>query len=138
MLTIFPSWPALLTVTGITIFSLTNFVRADLSELMPVTNDTFHFFSYAFFAILWVRYISRLLQTGISRLKWWAPAFALPLALLIVVKIGSVFCGKKIERWDVIIAVVGITTAVVAQSLIDALRGKMSDAGENRRETGGS
>ena len=50
-------WPALLAVTGITIFCLTNLARANLTELVPVTNAMFHLLAYAVFTMLWIRQI---------------------------------------------------------------------------------
>jgi len=126
VLSIFSFSPAVLIATGVTIFTLTNFTRTDLSTLVPVTNSLFHFFGYAFFAMFWVRYLDRELQAGVSRLRWWVPAMALPLGLLFVVKVGSLIFGKGFDRWDVILAVTGIATAVTTQSLIGVLHRRLA------------
>jgi len=54
------------------------------------------------------------------------PAMALPLGLLFVVKVGSLIFGKGFDRWDVILAVTGIATAVTTQSLIGVLHRRLA------------
>ena len=116
--------PALLAVTGITIFCLTNLARANLAELVPVTNAMFHLFAYAFFTLLWIRQIHsrsvaiamerRRLPSKTSRAKWLIITLAVPTGLLLVVKLFSVISGRYFTVFDVIIsgagiAVVGVT-----------------------------
>ncbi len=118
-------WPALLAVTGITIFLLTNLARANLAELVPVTNTMFHLFGYAIFTMLWIRqahhrWIRQIhpLPSKTSRAKWLITALAVPTGLLLVVKLFSVISGRYFTVFDVIISGTGIAVAAVGYVFI--------------------
>jgi len=110
----FTFWPALLVVTGITIFLLTNLARVNLADLLPITNTAFHLFAYAFFTMLWIRYMYRFLSMEPPQPRWLIGALALPMGFLLVVKLFSVVSGKDFGLQDVIVSVVGIAAVVVA------------------------
>jgi len=57
LLSVFTFWPAALLVTGTIIFGITNITRANLAELVPVTNAIFYLFAYAIFSMLWICYM---------------------------------------------------------------------------------
>jgi len=114
-------WPALLAVTGITIFCLTNLARANLTELVPVTNAMFHLLAYAVFAILWIRQIHPLLSKT-SKLKRLITALAVPISLLLVVKLFSVISGRYFTIFDVIISGAGIAAVAVGYVFICSKR----------------
>jgi hypothetical protein len=109
--------PALLAVTGITIFCLTNLARANLAELLPVTNAIFHPFAYAVFTMLWIRQIHPLLSKT-SRPKRLIIALAVPTGLLLVVKLFSVISGRYFTAFDVIISSIGIVVIVIGHVFI--------------------
>ena len=71
-------WPALLVVTGITIFTVTNLTRANLADLLPVTNVAFYLFAYGLFTILWIQNIHLFLPLKPPQLKWLIVASTLP------------------------------------------------------------
>lgn len=108
-------WPALLVVTGISIFCLTNLARANLAELVPVTNTIFHLSAYAVFTMLWIRQIHPLLSKT-SKPKQLIIALAVPTGLLLVVKLFSVISGRYFTVFDVITS--GTGTTVVAASYV--------------------
>ena len=110
-------WPALLAVTGITIFCLTNLARANLTELVPVTNAMFHLLAYAVFTMLWIRQI-HLLPSKMSMPKRLIIALAVPIGLLLVVKLFSVVSGRYFTVFDVIISGAGIAIAPVGYVFI--------------------
>ena len=109
--------PALLAVTGITIFCLTNLARANLAELLPVTNAMFHLLAYAVFTMLWIRQI-HLLPSKTSMPKRLIIALAVPIGLLLVVKLFSVVSGRYFTVFDVIISGAGIAIAPVGYVFI--------------------
>jgi len=74
----FTFWPVLLVVMGTTIFALTNLTRANLAELLPITNAMFHLFAYGFFTMLWLQYIHLFLPMKAPKPKWMIAALALP------------------------------------------------------------
>ncbi len=110
-------WPALLAVTGITIFCLTNLARANLTELVPVTNAMFHLLAYAVFTMLWIRQILPL-PSKTSMPKRLFIALAVPIGLLLVVKLFSVVSGRYFTVFDVIISGAGIAIAPVGYVFI--------------------
>jgi len=113
----FTFWPALLVVTGITIFLLTNLARANLADLLPITNAMFHMFAYVFFTMLWIRYMNNFLPLKAARPKWLIVALVLPISLLLVVKLFSVILGRDFALQDVIISLTGITVVVAVAYL---------------------
>jgi len=103
--------PALLTVTGIVIFSLTNLARTNLAELVPVTNALFHLFASAIFTMLWIRQIHPA-ASKMPRLKQIITALTVPAGLLLAVKLFSAISGRYFPLFDVIISIAGIAATI--------------------------
>jgi VanZ family protein len=118
----FSFWPVLLIVTGTAIFTLTNLIHANLDELVPITNATFHLFGYGFFTILWIQNIHLFLSMKAPKLKWMIAALVLPTGFLLTVKTFSVIFGKDFGVEDTIIAIGGIITVVATTYLIALFR----------------
>jgi VanZ family protein len=118
----FTFWPVLLVVMGTTIFTLTNFTRANLADLVPITNAMFNLFAYGFFTMLWLQYIHLFLPMKAPKPKWMIAALALPIGFLLTVKLFSVIFGKDFVVQDVIISAVGIITVVATIYLIALFR----------------
>lgn len=107
-------WPVLLAVTAIVIFGLTNLARANLAELVPITNALFHFFGYGFFTAIWIICMHLFLRIKTIRVKWAITALIVPIGFLLVVRLFSVVLGRHFGVIDVILSVGGITCAVIA------------------------
>jgi VanZ family protein len=122
LLSFFSFWPMLLVVMGTAIFTLTIFTRANLAELVPITNAMFHLFGYGFFTMLWIQNIHLFLLMKSPNPKWMIAALALPLCFLLTVELFSVIFGKDFVVQDVIISVAGIITVVAATDLIALFR----------------
>lgn len=118
----FTFWPVLLVVMGTTIFTLTNFTRANLADLVPITNAMFNLFAYGFFTMLWLQYIHLFLPMKAPKPKWMIAALVLPIGFLLTVKSFSVIFGKDFVVQDVIISTVGIITVVATIYLIALFR----------------
>ncbi|HUW18205.1 MAG TPA: VanZ family protein [Sedimentisphaerales bacterium] len=116
-------WPALLVVTGISVFLLTNLARANPADLMPVISTIFYPSAYALFTLLWVRHLRVSLLLKPPQLKWLAAASVLPAAFLLTVKLFSVLLGKSFPLRSVILAALGIT-GVVAVFYLKAQLGR--------------
>ncbi len=129
LLSFFTFWPAALLVTGAVIFGITNITRANLAELVPVTNAMFHLFAYPIFSMLWICYMHLYLSIKPPKSKWLMAALAVPIGLLLTVKLFSVILGKGFGLREVIISVVGIAAVVVITYLI-ALSHKTQDPGQ--------
>jgi len=107
-------WPALLAVTAIVIFGLTNLARANLAELVPVTNAMFHFFAYGFFTGVWIRYMQFFPGIKTFKSKWVITTLIVPIVFLLAVKLSSVILGRYFGILDVILSVAGVALAVAA------------------------
>jgi VanZ family protein len=112
----FTFWPAMLAVTGIVVFGLTNLARANMAELLPVTNALFHLFGYGFFTMLWIHNMNLFLPMKAPNLKWLITAFALPLSFLFIVKLFSIISGRYFGIKDAIVGAVGIIAVVITIS----------------------
>jgi len=112
LLTFFSFWPALLIVTGIAIFLLSNMSQNDLSKLLPVTTSVFYLFAYMFFTLVWIRNVQFFLLLGRTKFKWLVVSLAAPMALLLSVKIFPISHGNEFVLRDVIISVIGIVIVV--------------------------
>lgn len=115
-------WPALLITTSITIFALTNVARANLSDLIPVTNAMFNFLAYAFFTIVWIRYMSPFLSPKAPSGKWFITALTLPMVFLLAVRIFSAILGKAFVLQDVVLSIAGIVAAVLLVCMLALIR----------------
>jgi len=118
----FTFWPALLVVTGISIFLLTNLARVNPAELLPITNAAFHLFAYGFFTMLWIQHIHQLMSLKAPQLKWLIVTLVLPTGLLLVVKLYSVISGRYFGIGDVVLSAIGITAVVVTIFLMALFR----------------
>lgn len=134
LFSVFTFWPAALLVTGAVIFGITNIARANLAELIPVTNAMFHLFAYPIFSTLWVCYIHLFLSLKPPKLKWLITALAVPSVLLLTVKLFSVILGKGFGLREVILSVVGIAAVIIIIYLI-ALFHKTRDPRPKTQDT---
>lgn len=110
-------WHALLVVTALSIFIMTNIAKANLTDLLPMANMSFHLLAYAFFTLIWIQHMHLFLAPKTLRPKWFVLASGVPAGLLLIGKLFSMIIGKDIEPADIILAFVGIIAAVVAVSL---------------------
>jgi hypothetical protein len=124
-------WPALLILTAVAIFSLTNFTRADLSRLLPAVDTIFHLAGYGFFTAAWLRYTTVVLSPRRTRSGRLLTALALPFGLLVAVKLGSVLFGRNVHESDIVLAAAAIIAILVVHSFVTWLcnrTGKTSSA----------
>ncbi len=126
MFSFFTFWPAALLVAGTVIFGLTNITRANLADVMPITNAMFHLFAYPIFTMLWIRYVQLFLELRPPKPKWLITALAAPIGLLLTVRLFSVILGKDFSMPDIIISVAGIVV-VAATIYLAALFYKTQD-----------
>jgi len=119
ILTFFTFWPAAVILGGALICGLTNIAREELTDIVPVANAMFHLFSYAVFALIWIRCtappqvrLSDSLRVLKPNRKWLITALTPPIALLVVVKGYSIAQGRDFPIHDVILSVGGIVGAV--------------------------
>jgi VanZ family protein len=112
--------PALLVVTGIVIFGLTNLTRSNPAELLPVTNVIFHLVGHGFFAFLWIGHVNHYSRLKAPELKWLIAVAAVPACFLLVVKLFPLVRGRGFALQDVIISL-GAILAIVSIALLSAV-----------------
>ena len=122
LLSVLTFWPALLVLTGTTIFGLTNLTRANLAHLLPITNRMFHVFAYAFFAAVWLQNLRLFLQPKPSKPTWIVLALSLPIGFLLAVTLLSAVLGKDVIILDVIIPAAAIVAVVGVYLLTTSFR----------------
>lgn len=118
----FTFWPVSLVVTGAAIFTLTNFTRVNLADLVPVTNAMLNLFGYGIFTMLWIHNIYLFLSMKAPKLKWIITALVLPLCFLLAARLFSVILGRDFKMKDEIAAVAGIIAVVAATCLVALYR----------------
>lgn len=106
-------WPAALFVNGIIIFGVANLLRANLTDLLPVTSTIFHIFAYAVFTAVWLQNIWLRLQRKGPDTTWLLQALSIPMGLLITTKLFSVILGKYFTAQDIIVSMSAIITVIV-------------------------
>ncbi len=115
-------WPAMLAVTAVEIFGLTNLARADISELLPAMNVVFHLTVYAFFTLLWNRMLSTSFQVRAPTARWAVFALMVPTVFLGIVKLSSVILGRSCHPADIAISLGGIVAVAAVIWMAASLR----------------
>ncbi|OHB62064.1 MAG: hypothetical protein A2167_03705 [Planctomycetes bacterium RBG_13_46_10] len=122
LLSFFSFQPALVIITGITIFGLTNVTRANIADLLPLTNTAFNLCAYAIFTLGWIHYLYSCLKLMAPTPGWLIKALTLPAGFLLSVKLVSLFLGRSVTVTDVIVSAVGIAAAVGTTIVIALFR----------------
>ncbi len=122
LFSLFSFWPALLVTAGIVIFALTNVARANLSDIMPVTNAMFNFLAYGFFTAVWIQNAYPFLTPRAPSGKWIITALTLPMVFLLAVRIFSAILGKAFVLQDVVLSIAGIVSAVFLVCILTLIR----------------
>lgn len=118
LFTIFSFWPAAVLVTGIVIFGITNIARANLADILPITNTTFHLFAYAVFTVLWIQFLYNYQAKKLSKVNRLIPALVGPIVFLFTVKLSSVILGRACTMSDIITSIGAIVAAIGTSYLI--------------------
>lgn len=121
LFSIFTFRPAALFVTAIFIFGITNVARSNVADLLPVASAFFYLFAYVVFTLLWLQSLEHFLPRSRSQrmsVQWVMLALAVPAALLLIVKLGSVVLGRAFIVRDMLISATGIGVVVAAAYVI--------------------
>lgn len=112
LLTIFQFWPGCLILTGFGIFVMTNFLRAHPTAQPLIIELGFYFLSYAFFSVLWMRYIHHFLSVKPPQLKWLIGSLAMPVGLLLGLGAFCLIAGHGLNLQAVAASAVGVLLTV--------------------------
>jgi len=125
VLSVFNFWPACIVVTGGSIFILTNLTRVDPAKLLPVTSTVFYLSAYAFFTVLWIRYI-HFWQKFETIGRWLTMALAAPMGLLLAAKLGSIVLGRHFGMRHVILSATAVAVVVGTMLVARLCKNRMS------------
>jgi hypothetical protein len=118
LFTIFTFWPAALSVAGIVIFGITNIARANVADMLPITNAMFHLFAYAALTVLWIQCLHAFKPIKISRASGLLPAVVGPVTFLLIVKLSSAILGRTCTTSDIIVSIGAIAVTIGVYYLI--------------------
>lgn len=124
VLSIFDFWLAVMILSSIVIFVMTNLSRVDLICGNELINSAFYFLAYIFFTLVWIQYAERFTSLGRNRRRWYAWALGVPLGALALMKGVSPLFGKSVWYMDCVTAACGILAAVVISDLILRYKGR--------------
>ncbi|OQY07567.1 MAG: hypothetical protein B6I25_01520 [Planctomycetales bacterium 4572_13] len=105
-------WSALLTVSAVFIFIISN--MSNLLSLYPeyYLDTLFHFTAYTAFTLIWIRYIARRGNWHIGLGSWLMRSLAAPIALLIVIKATTPLFDRPFDWPEVVAALFGMASAI--------------------------
>lgn len=119
ILTFLSFWPAVIVVSSIFIFSISN--QSNLLSLYSqyYLDTAFHLTAYTTLTLLWIQHLDRWPQCRRNHPFWPLVALILPFGLLAIVKLAGVYYYHKSIWWvDVATAVFGIAAAVLVSWLV--------------------
>jgi VanZ family protein len=122
-------WPAGLLVAATFIFGITNVTRANLADLLPVTNAVFHLLAYAILTVLWIQCPHIFFSAKAPKAKWLILALAGPAGFLIIIELYSVIAGKDFALSEIIIsfgAIAAVVTLFCLRALFHKTQGSKS------------
>jgi hypothetical protein len=113
VLSIFEFWLALLAVSAVFIF-----VLSDVSRLMMLPQyasyaTAFHFTAYTAFTLIWIQWLQRFSRFTVGQARWIGVSIALPAGLLLTVKAAAPIWDRPFNGVDFAIAIVGVFAAVL-------------------------
>lgn len=117
ILSVLTFWPALLTVSTIFIFFITD--RSVLLNLYPQfhLNTAFHLTAYATLTLIWIQHLDRDGRFRKTHPTWPLIAISLPLVLLTAVKGVGLYYAKPLWWVDIATAIFGIAITVLISYL---------------------
>ena len=129
-LSIFGFWSALLIVSAVFIF-----VLSDVSRLMTLPQYssyalTFHFTAYTAFTLIWIQWLERFGRIPVGSVRWAGVSTALPLGLLLAVNAAAPLWDRLFDVFHFSIALVGIAAAVCLSWGLFKFTRRRPDAGQ--------
>jgi VanZ family protein len=112
LLSILNFWTVALIITGGTIFLFTNFVRANPAEWIALPGSIFYLLSYAFFSVLWMRWMYHFVPVRIPESKWLIGALSMPLLFLTLTNLFSLIVVGNGNILSMVFSAAGVITTV--------------------------
>jgi hypothetical protein len=113
VLSIFEFWLALLTVSAVFIFVLSDVSRLMTLSQYAVYATAFHFTAYTAFTLIWIQWLERFSRFACGKAGWLAVSLAAPAGLLLAVKAAAPIWDRPFNVFDFAIAGFGICAAIL-------------------------
>lgn len=113
VLSIFEFWLALLTVSAVFIFVLSDVSRLMTLPQYAVYATAFHFTAYTAFTLIWIQWLQRFSRFTCGSVCWLGMSLAAPAGLLLAVKAAAPLWDRPFNGVDFAMAVLGIVAAVL-------------------------
>jgi VanZ family protein len=125
ILSVLTFWPALLTVSSIFIFAISD--RSVLLNLYPQLhlNTAFHLTAYATLTLIWIQHLDRDGRFRKSHPTWPVIALSLPMGLLMTIKLSGYFFYHRSFWWiDIATATFAIAATILISYVIFIITAK--------------
>lgn len=113
VLSIFEFWAAMLVVSAVFIFVLSNVSRLMQLSQYAYYITAFHFTAYTAFTLIWIQWLERFTRFTCGRAGWLMASLAVPAGLLLTVKASAPIWDRPFNGFHFAIAVFGIAAAVL-------------------------
>ncbi len=113
LLSFFSFQPAMLIFTAVSIIVITKAAQMRFTGRFSFIKPAVYFLAYAFFTVIWCRFILSIKSLKTSRLKQLLAAFALPVTVLLAAVIFSFFLANSFQLPEIICSLAAIFTAVI-------------------------
>ena len=94
---------AVLLVSAIVIFGITNVTKTNLTDIFPLANTTFQLFTYTIFTFFWLLNLNIFFSKKPSPVQWLTQAIGFPACFLIIILIFSILAGKDMKLFDMLV-----------------------------------
>jgi hypothetical protein len=130
VLSVFEFWLALLTVSAVFIFMLSDVSRLMTLPQYAVYATAFHFTAYTAFTLIWIQWLQRFSKFTVGKAGWLMASLAVPAGLLLTVKAAAPIWDRPFNGFDFAIAVLGICAAIGVSWAVFKLSRRMSGSQE--------
>jgi len=121
-------WPGLLAAISISIFGITNLAKANVFEMLPVSDSIFHIAAYSALTAVWLKVAGLFAPHQRGKVKRLAAALGGPTAFLLFVKGFSAWLGRYFQWPDVLICFAAIVTVAVSGQIAGFMSRKGNSA----------
>lgn len=132
ILTIFTYWIAAMVTISVIIFCATILSHTPLICGSYIINSAFYLLSYAFFTLLWIKYVSRFTSLQEDRQLWYTSTLAVPLGLLTVINGFSTLFSNSVILNECMTSLCGIIAAALVSDMVMTFKKKSFEKTANQ------
>ena len=118
LILLFSFWPAALLATAVSILVFTSAVRIQFTGNLAFVRPLVLFLSFGFITFLLCEFLTAYISIKQLRLKWIIYSLILPIVLIAVAKLLTIFTGRAFELEDVLLSAAAILAVVIIISYV--------------------